>query len=128
MSPLTDTRRARMPDGFARLTLPVAMLTFAATLLGAYVRLADAALGWPGCYGQLTAPTNSEAMAAAAFPDRPLEHPKAWKQMLHRYLAGTLGRVAIPGLAVTALAPARAPSLLVGLTGRFRPDAVVRDA
>jgi cytochrome c oxidase assembly protein subunit 15 len=89
------------------------------------VRLADAALGWPGCYGQLTAPTNSEAMAAAAFPDRPLEHPKASKQMVHRYLAGTLGLAAILGLAVTALAPApapmRAPSLLVGLTESSGP-------
>ncbi|CAM5198098.1 cytochrome b561 [Alishewanella longhuensis] len=30
-------------------------------------------------------------LAAARFPERPLEHHKAWNEMIHRYLAGTLG-------------------------------------
>lgn len=64
--------------------------------LGAYVRLSDAGLGcpdWPGCYGRL-----SPAHAAAAIeqamqlqPDGPVSPDKAWKEMLHRYLAGSLG-------------------------------------
>ncbi len=53
-------------------------------LLGAYTRLTDAGLGcpdWPGCYGQLWV---SKALAGAA-------SQKAWTEMIHRYVAGTLG-------------------------------------
>jgi heme a synthase len=81
-----------------------AVLTFAVCLivvvLGAYVRLSDAGLGcpdWPGCYGHLsplgaqadTSPAGSAA-AVASVSGRPLEPGKAWREMLHRYAAGTL--------------------------------------
>ena len=65
-------------------------------MLGAYTRLSDAGLGcpdWPGCYGQLDVPESTEELkrAGEAFPDQPVEAEKAWKEMLHRYFAGTLG-------------------------------------
>ena len=65
-------------------------------VFGAFVRLSDAGLGcpdWPGCYGQLTVPSEAEHVEQAQqrFPDRPVEAPKAWKEMIHRYLASTLG-------------------------------------
>ncbi|MCX7628487.1 MAG: COX15/CtaA family protein [Methylophilaceae bacterium] len=75
-----------------RLALVAACLAFCVVVLGAYVRLSDAGLScpdWPGCYGHLMVP-HSEA-AQAAFPDKPLDPHKAWKEMAHRYLAGTLG-------------------------------------
>jgi heme a synthase len=58
--------------------------------------LSDAGLGcpdWPGCYGTLTVPQSESALehAQTAYPDSPVEHAKAWKEMIHRYLAGTLG-------------------------------------
>ena len=65
--------------------------------LGAYVRLSDAGLGcpdWPGCYGKLIGVPehpDEHAVAAQAFPDKPVETGKAWKEMIHRYVAGTLG-------------------------------------
>lgn len=67
-------------------------------LLGAYTRLADAGLGcpdWPGCYGQLTVPKTNHALAEAAvlYPDQPVEAAKAWKEMFHRYVAGSLGNL-----------------------------------
>ena len=64
--------------------------------LGAFTRLTEAGLGcpdWPGCYGFLTVPQSAEHIAKAvqAFPDAPVEVQKAWNEMIHRYVAGTLG-------------------------------------
>jgi heme a synthase len=83
---------------FKRLILLAPLLALTVVGLGAYVRLSDAGLGcpdWPGCYGQLSVPQHPAdvAAAASAYPDKPLEQHKAWKEMLHRYLAGTLGLV-----------------------------------
>ena len=71
-------------------------LALTVTIMGAWVRLGDAGLGcpdWPGCYGQLIVPSASDEVAAAesAFPERPLEADKAWKEMIHRYAATLLG-------------------------------------
>lgn len=72
------------------------VLCFIVVTFGAYVRLADAGLGcpdWPGCYGALT-PTQAASeisKAEAAMPSGPVTMPKAWKEMIHRYLAGALG-------------------------------------
>jgi len=93
-------------DLFKRLSLFGAMLALCVVVLGAYVRLSDAGLGcpdWPGCYGALSVPQSEIAIQKAQeiYPDRPIEVGKAWKEMAHRYLAGTLGLVV---LAIFALA------------------------
>lgn len=80
---------------YQRLALFATFLALAVIVLGAYVRLSDAGLGcpdWPGCYGHLDVPKSHEIPAAEqAFPDRPVERGKAWKEMIHRYFAGVLG-------------------------------------
>ena len=72
-----------------------AIITFCVIVLGAWVRLSHAGLGcpdWPGCYGQLTWPDAPAEIESAnqAFPERPFESSKAWREMVHRYLAGIL--------------------------------------
>jgi cytochrome c oxidase assembly protein subunit 15 len=82
---------------FRGLNLLALILCYAVVVFGAYVRLSNAGLGcpdWPGCYGHLTvtAAAQDPADAAREFPSRPVvEAPKAWKEMIHRYLATTLG-------------------------------------
>jgi cytochrome c oxidase assembly protein subunit 15 len=81
---------------FKALSILAAMVAFCVVVLGSYVRLSDAGLGcpdWPGCYGALTVPQSESAIQSAqqAYPDKPVEHAKAWKEMAHRYLAGSLG-------------------------------------
>ena len=78
-----------------KLAMIAAIVTFCVIVLGAWVRLSHAGLGcpdWPGCYGQLTWPEAVSEIEAAnqAFPERPYESNKAWREMVHRYLAGTL--------------------------------------
>ncbi len=73
---------------------------------GAYVRLSHAGLGcpdWPVCYGKLTWPKHEVHIAAAneAFPERPVEVPKAWREQFHRHIAAILGLLVL-GLALLA--------------------------
>lgn len=85
---------------FKRLTLIGAILALCVVVLGAYVRLTDAGLGcpdWPGCFGTLTVPESEAAIlnAQTAYPDKTVEVGKAWREMAHRYLAGTLGLIVL---------------------------------
>lgn len=110
---------------FRSLNLLSVLLCFCVVVFGAYVRLSDAGLGcpdWPGCYGHIVVPDAHHELAAAEskFPQRPVEAPKAWKEMIHRYLASTLGLL-IVALAIMSRVvrapgvPKLLPWFLVGL-------------
>ncbi|QRP63656.1 COX15/CtaA family protein [Rhodanobacter sp. FDAARGOS 1247] len=78
------------------LALFATVFAFGLVMFGAFVRLSNAGLScpdWPTCYGQVTWPQHAQAVAHAdaSFPDRPYEAHKAWREQVHRFLAGTLG-------------------------------------
>lgn len=78
------------------LSLLAALFAFGLVMFGAFVRLSNAGLScpdWPTCYGKATWPEHAHeiAKADAAFPDRPFETHKAWREQVHRMLAGMLG-------------------------------------
>ena len=87
-----------------RLAFTGLALCFLVVVLGAYVRLSAAGLAcpdWPGCYGAPT-PAGIAPAAAAYFPHSSVDVGKAWREMLHRYAAATLGLliVVLAGLAI----------------------------
>ena len=105
-----------------RLVLAGVVLGLCVVVFGAYVRLTYAGLGcpdWPGCYGHVT-PLGAQA-ANAGTPDAPLQVGKAWREMIHRYAASTLGLIIVV-IAALSIAwrrerqvPRAMPLLLVGL-------------
>jgi cytochrome c oxidase assembly protein subunit 15 len=114
-----------MTTWFVRLARVGAVLALVVVMLGAWVRLTDAGLGcpdWPGCYGRLVVPhPDTSAAELGDEYTRPLEAGKAWREMIHRYLASTLGLLCV---ALAAIAwrnrhdpsqPWRAPVALVAL-------------
>ena len=115
-----------MNSYFLTLARVALVLAFLVVTIGAWVRLTDAGLGcpdWPGCYGQLIVPDSltEHAEALSGFPGRPLEVGKAWREMIHRYLASSLGFlcVMLAGIAWfnrrDTEQPVRLPFVLVGV-------------
>jgi heme a synthase len=92
---------------FQRLNWTIVFLTFDLIVFGAFTRLSDSGLGcpdWPGCYGTSNPFRAMEQirLAEAAMPDGPVTEVKAWIEMLHRYLAMTVGALIVlqVGLAI----------------------------
>ncbi len=83
-------------DHFRKLVSLTLAMTFVLVIIGAFVRLSDAGLGcpdWPGCYGNLTPHHSVDDIRAAEAnqPGGPVSMAKAWKEMVHRYLAMVVG-------------------------------------
>jgi cytochrome c oxidase assembly protein subunit 15 len=82
-----------------RLALAGALLCLCVIVLGAWVRLTDAGLGcpdWPGCYGHVTPATAERKGSIDDFsPGWEYDSGKAWREMIHRYAATTLGLIIV---------------------------------
>ena len=130
-----------------RLAWLACALAFCVIVFGAFVRLSNAGLScpdWPTCYGRAAWPTASAEIANhAATQIRPLDATKAWREQVHRMLAGSLGvlvlllallaarqrqhgivRVAIAAIAVAASIPLymrgmHEAAILVALAGEL---------
>ncbi len=101
----------RASPAIARIAIVATLLAFVVIVFGAFVRLSDAGLScpdWPTCYGKATWPGHEQdiAQANAAFPQRPYETHKAWREQVHRMLAGSLGALVFV-LALAAAWPRR---------------------
>ena len=101
-------RKASPMRRLQALTLLTLFLTFDLVLFGAFTRLTDSGLGcpdWPGCYGSAS-PGGAMAQisqAQAAMPTGPVTHGKAWIEMVHRYLATSVGVLIVTVLVSTWL-------------------------
>lgn len=102
---MNDNARPQRRRNFHRLAWLAAIMTASTILFGAFVRLSDAGLScpdWPTCYGRATWPqAPHEILDHAATRIRPLETHKAWREQVHRILAGLLG-LEVLGLALLA--------------------------
>lgn len=100
-----------------KIYLASTLLALCVVFLGAYVRLSNAGLGcpdWPGCYGKATPPSAEVALLHTS--DSPLDAPRAWKEMTHRYVAGSLSLLVLAGLVV---------SIVFRLRGDFKRDIIL---
>jgi cytochrome c oxidase assembly protein subunit 15 len=81
---------------FQKLNWVLVFMTFDLIVFGAFTRLTDSGLGcpdWPGCYGTSNPwhALGEISLAEAAMPSGPVTVIKAWIEMIHRYLAMTVG-------------------------------------
>ena len=90
------SRNAPLAKRLRTLTWVTLFLTFDLVIFGAFTRLTDSGLGcpdWPGCYGSAS-PIGAQSQiqaAQSALPGGPVTFPKAWIEMIHRYLATGVG-------------------------------------
>jgi len=85
---------------YTRIVFFTWFLTLDLIMFGAFVRLTDSGLGcpdWPGCYGSASpvGALQSIHSAAASMPEGPVTLPKAWIEMVHRYVGAGLGLLII---------------------------------
>ena len=129
-------RRAGHGDRRIALAALAAFLTADLIVFGAFTRLTDSGLGcpdWPGCYGAASPWGASAHIDAAerAQPAGPVTVTKAWIEMIHRYLAMTVGALILAltvvlGRARASVGPASAFAwaalawvLVQGLFGKY---------
>src|SRR3984957_12169882 len=83
-----------LPVWIRRLAFTGLVLCFVVVVLGAYVRLSAAGLScpdWAGWYGAPKAPGSAQGAAApGALSHAAPDVGKAWREMIHRYAAGSL--------------------------------------
>ena len=95
---------------FQKLNWVLVFMIFDLIVFGAFTRLTDSGLGcpdWPGCYGTSNPfrALNDIQQAESAMPTGPVTIMKAWIEMIHRYLAMTVGALILiqVGIALSKL-------------------------
>jgi cytochrome c oxidase assembly protein subunit 15 len=106
--PLTVVWASKDANKFRKLAWVTLFLTFDLIMFGAFTRLTDSGLGcpdWPGCYGHANpvAAHGQISAAEAAMPHGPVTVAKAWIEMIHRYLAMSVGVLIVAMMVVAWL-------------------------
>lgn len=91
---------------FQKLNWVLVFMTFDLIVFGAFTRLTDSGLGcpdWPGCYGTSNPfhALSEIRQAESAMPTGPVTVIKAWIEMIHRYLAMTVGALILVQVGIT---------------------------
>jgi cytochrome c oxidase assembly protein subunit 15 len=94
--PLSIVWGSKDKNKFRKLIAVTVFLTFDLIIFGAFTRLTDSGLGcpdWPGCYGHANPILAMQHIkdAEALMPMGPVTVKKAWIEMIHRYLAMSVG-------------------------------------
>ena len=90
---------------FQKLNWVLVFMTFDLIVFGAFTRLTDSGLGcpdWPGCYGTSNPfhALSDIQQAESALPSGPVTVMKAWIEMIHRYIAMTVGALILVQVAL----------------------------
>ena len=103
---------------FHRLAWLAVALALGVIVFGAFVRLSNAGLScpdWPTCYGRATWPGAArEVSEHAASAIRPFETHKAWREQVHRMIAGLLGVLVLTLALVAARRRTRGVAQVIG--------------
>jgi len=132
---------------FHRLAWLAVALALGVIVFGAFVRLSNAGLScpdWPTCYGRASWPAAAQEVSEhAASAIRPFETHKAWREQMHRMIAGVLGvlvltlallaarrrvRAAWPVIAAAAMVAIAIPLYMRGMHGAASALAVLGEA
>ena len=107
---------------FQKLNWVLVFMTFDLIVFGAFTRLTDSGLGcpdWPGCYGTSNPfhALSDIQQAESALPTGPVTVMKAWIEMIHRYLAMTVGALILlqVGIAFSKLKSLGRPPFIASL-------------
>jgi len=100
MVPLSIVWTSSDSNKYRKLVWVGVFITFDLIVFGAFTRLTDSGLGcpdWPGCYGAANPFVAHEQITAAEalMPTGPVTVFKAWIEMIHRYLAMSIGLLII---------------------------------
>ena len=90
---------------FQKINWFLVFMTFDLIVFGAFTRLTDSGLGcpdWPGCYGTSNPfhALSDIRQAESVMPTGPVTVIKAWIEMIHRYLAMTVGTLILVQVAI----------------------------
>jgi cytochrome c oxidase assembly protein subunit 15 len=113
---------------FHRIAWLAVALAACVIVFGAFVRLSNAGLScpdWPTCYGKAAWPTAAnQVMDHAATAIRAVDPSKAWREQLHRMIAGTLGLLV---LSLALLATRKRPQGWMHVMGASAAVAIAID-